>query len=132
MEVIPFGSSYNTQLESDISEYSFGWGGLRFILDTAPHNVNVRQVVEITFPKYAGVRILDEGDVFCSWSSELFLSSHHIFEIIRNGWIDQELNGSGLLAMSGAAVRHREWFICTSNKCANVLSQSEPLVRVLE
>ncbi len=100
--------------------------GLRILINTAPHDVNVRHILEYVFPYHRGFRFLDEGDVFAYWNAELFQGGHHLYEILNGGWLEQELTFSGMLAVSSD---HREFFICTSNGCVSVLSQQPPLIR---
>jgi hypothetical protein len=103
--------------------------GLRILIDTAPHEVNVRHTLEYVFPYHRGFRFLDEGDIFGYWNAELFQGGYHLYEVLSGGWLDHELAFLGMLAVSGAAVRHKEFFIFTSNGCMSVLSQEPPLIR---
>jgi len=128
----PIGEPYSTVMNSDISELSIGRGGLRILLITGPADKNVNSIVEITFPYCAGMRLLDEGDIFGCWNCKDFSTGHHVYEIISGGWKDQELNTPGMLVISGEAIPHREFFIVTSNNCVNALSQDPPTIRTLK
>jgi hypothetical protein len=41
----------------------------------------------------------------------------------------QETQLPGMLSVSSGIGTFREWFVCTTNACANVLSAEPPLVR---
>ncbi|MFV8782172.1 hypothetical protein ACNKU7_07090 [Microbulbifer sp. SA54] len=129
LKVNPIGDKYTTKLESDIYHFSMVDVGLRILIDTAPHDVNVRHKLEYVFPYHRGFRFLDEGDIFGYWDCEPFQAGHHLYEVVSGGWLDHELTFNGMLAISGSEVRHKEYFICTSNGCLSVLSQEPPLIR---
>ncbi|MGM9484957.1 hypothetical protein ACS5PN_27455 [Roseateles sp. NT4] len=125
----PVGRPYTGQAESDIVEASLGRSGLRVLVETYPHDTDARPGTEFLFEVARGFRYLDEGDLLAYWQSKAFASGHRLFEIEAGGWLDQERQQTGMLSTTDAVGSFREWFICTSNGCMNVLSVNEPLIR---
>ena len=54
-----------------------------------------------------------------------FVTHHHLFEITAGGWREQETQLSGMLSVTDG-IGTREWFVCTTNMCANVLFANPP------
>jgi hypothetical protein len=122
----PIATSYASQGESDITEVLLGRSGLRVLVESGKDE---RRSFEFHFEVPRGFRYLDEGDLLAYWQSKAFAGGHHLFEIVSGGWLDQERQHPGMLSTTDAVGTLREWFICTSNGCMNVLSVSEPLIR---
>lgn len=125
----PFGNPY-ARNRSNIAEVSLGRSGLRVLVESRPNATGESLGLEIHFEVARGFRYLDEGDLLAYWQSEAFAQDHCLFEILSGGWLDQELQHAGMLTTTEAVGTFREWFICTSNGCMNVLSADEPLVRI--
>jgi len=129
ISVKPVGRPYTGRDESDIVEASLGRSGLRVLVEAFPRDTDARLGIEFHFEVARGFRYLDEGDLLAYWQSKAFASGHHLFEIKAGGWLDQERQRTGMLSTTDAVGSFREWFICTSNGCMNVLSVNEPLIR---
>ena len=126
------GELYTTQHESDIVELVQGVAGLRVIVETQTNNNDKEIVIEYNFDVPRGYRFLDEGDLLRYWKSEVFTHGYHLFEITEGGWVDQETQMPGMLDVTSAVGTFKEWFICTTNGCLNVLSVHPPMVREIE
>lgn len=129
IDATPLGTLYTTRNESDICELALGPPGLRVVVDTNPNGSETQLFVEYHFDAPRGFRFLDEGDLIRYWESKVFTRGYHLFEISRGGWLEQEAQLSGMLNVTGAVGTYKEWFICTTNGCINILSASPPLVR---
>lgn len=125
----PVGSLYKTRVESDISELSLGITGLRVVVDTTAPGSNESVLVEYHFEVPRGFRFLDEGDLLRYWASNVFTHGYHLFEVKSGGWLEQEEQLPGMLSVTLAVGTFREWFICTTGRCVNVLSVNPPLIR---
>jgi len=125
----PVGRQYATKGESDICELSLGASGLRAVVETRSHESDERIWVEYHFKIPRGFRFLDEGDLIPYWDSGVFTHGYHLFEITSGGWFSHELQIPGMVSVSEAIGNWREWFVCTSNGCLNVLTIEPPLVR---
>jgi hypothetical protein len=125
----PVGSLKTTRRESDIAELSLGLTGLRVVVHVNHRDSDEQLQVEYYFDVPRGFRFLDEGDLLRYWDTGVFSGDHQLFEILSGGWIDQECKFPGMLSVTSAVGTFREWFICTSNGCINVLSVNEPLIR---
>lgn len=128
----PVGTLYKTRIESDISELSLGATGLRIVVDTKPHKSDEPLLVEYHFEVPRGFRFLDEGDLLRYWASNVFTPGYHLFEIKSGGGLEQEELLPGMLSVTLAVGTFREWFVCTTGGCVNVLSVNPPLVRVFK
>jgi hypothetical protein len=129
LEAKPIGTMYTTRNESDIAELSLGCSGLRVVVETNPNGSEERLLVEYHFEAPRGFRFLDEGDLIRYWESKIFAHGYHLFEVLSGGWSEQEKQVPGMLSVTAAVDTFREWFICTTNGCVNVLSVNQPLVR---
>jgi len=129
IEAKPVGNLSAGRTESDISEVTLGRSGLRVLVEALLVDGHERYAVELHFDAPRGFRYLDEGDLLRYWRSKVFSPCAHLFEITSGGWLDQERQCEGMLNTTDAVGTCREWFICTSNGCMNVLSVNEPLVR---
>ncbi|MDT4291013.1 hypothetical protein RO575_15710 [Methylomonas sp. MO1] len=105
--------------------------GLRVVVGTNHSGNNESLWVEYHFDAPRGFRFLDEGDLIRYWESGVFTHGYHLFEITTGGWLEQETQLPGMLSVTSAVGTFREWFICTTNGCINVLSVKEPLIREL-
>ena len=128
----PTGAVFTTRKESDIVELSLGRSGLRVIVDTCRNEADDRVLVGYHFEAPRGFRYLDEGDLLRYWQSKAFANGHHLYKVSSGGWFDQERQLPGMVSTSDAVGTYREWFICTTNGCLNVLSAIEPLERVFD
>ena len=131
IEAQPLGNEYRFEgKESDIIEVFDTISGLRIIVSTWTDSVN-EALLQVYFRWSQGYRYLDELDLIAYWKTETFRSPHHVYEITRGGW----LNGEPLLTDMLDSARDtgvREWFICTTNGCMNVLSASPPELKDLK
>jgi hypothetical protein len=125
----PVGPRCTARSESDITELSLGRTGLRVVVQINLRDSDEQLQFEYHFDTPRGFRFLDEGDLLRYWESAAFSGDHHLFEILSGGWRDQECQFPGMLSVTSAVGAFREWFICTSNGCINVLSVNEPLIR---
>lgn len=124
-----FGKEYRFDQESDIVDVIYSSSGLRITVIAAT-SMFTNIYLEIHFSSVTGFRLLDESDLIAYWEDNSFGSSHHIYEIISGGWSNGEPLADGILS-NREFIGYREWFIKTTNKCLNVLSGDEPLVREL-
>ena len=62
------------------------------------------------------------------WKTETFRSPHHVYEITNGGWLTGETVESGILEIA-KAFEEREWFVCTTNGCMNILASLPPELR---
>lgn len=125
IEVHPLGSEYRLDgKESDIVEVFDSTSGLRVIVSTWRDSVN-EALLEVYFRRAHAYRYLDEGDLVAYWKTEKFRSPYHVYEITQGGWLTGEALEPGILEIA-KAVGPREWFICTTNGCMNVLAGHSP------
>ena len=125
IEVQTLGDEYRFDAkEGDIVEVFDSISGLRIIVSTWRDSVN-EALLEVSFRRPHAYRYLDEGDLIAYWESGKFRSPHHVYEITRGGWLSGEALESGVLEIA-KAVEPREWFICTTNGCMNVLAGQQP------
>ena len=125
IEVQPLGNEYRFDgKESDIVEVFDTISGLRILVSTWVDSVN-EALLEVYFRRVRGYRYLDEGDLIAYWKTDTFLSPHHVYEITSGGWLTGETLEPGILEIA-TAFEMREWFICTTNGCMNILSDSPP------
>jgi hypothetical protein len=54
-----------------------------------------------------------------------FRTPHHVYEITNGGWLSGEAFEPGILEIA-KDFEMREWFICTTNGCMNVLAALPP------
>lgn len=126
-----FGPPVPNLKNSDLCDLSLGFSGLRVAVGLGEDEHGNDRFVEIVFTAPRGFRYLDEGDLLPYWRSSAFDTSRYlVFEIKGGGWVEQE-EQSGMLNVTAALGTHREWFIASSNRCLNVISAVEPLVRFL-
>ncbi len=129
--VATFGPRLTGLNNSDLCELSVGFAGLRAVLHLGEDAQGDDRFVEIVFTAQRGFRCLDEGDLLPYWASGAFDTANYVvFEIKSGGWAEQETM-NGMLNTTGAVGAYREWFIASSNACLNVISNVEPLVRLL-
>lgn len=112
--------------ESDIFEVRDSKDGLLILIDTVDENDN-RVDLKVRFDYSNGYRFLDEGDLLRYWDAGVFVTPHHVFEILSGGWTNGELLDEGMLSIS-VATEVREWFIETQYGCITVLSNAEPII----
>ena len=128
---VPVGNQYglnNEFSESNIVSLSYDQSGLRIVLETNPKGSFDRLNLEYLFKHTRGFRILDELDIYRYWNNEIFSSNHHLYELQKGGWLEQETQFSGMMSNPNGI---REWFIRTSNLCANIFAPNIPLIREL-
>jgi hypothetical protein len=125
----PVGRLNTSRRASDVAELSLGITGLRVVVHVGSSDSDEQLNVEYLFDVPRGFRFLDEGDLLRYWAAGVFSVDHQLFEILSGGWMDQECKFPGMLSVTNAVGSFREWFICTSNGCINVLSVDEPLIR---
>ena len=110
--------------ESGVVEVFETMSGLRITVSTWTDSIN-EALLQVYFRRPHAYRYLDELDLIAYWKAETFRSPHHVYEITSGGW----LSGEPLLPDMLDSARHtgvREWFICTTNGCMNVLAVSPP------
>src|SRR5258706_7702238 len=120
------GGEYSRTSESDVVRLHFDLRDLKIILHTAAADGS-DAAVEYRFRRPHGFRWLDDGDLVRYWESGAFPRGHHLFEITSGGWRAQEMQLRGMLSVTDS-IGTREFFVCTTNGCVNVLSASEPQV----
>ncbi|HEY0502982.1 MAG TPA: hypothetical protein VGD42_05740 [Lysobacter sp.] len=126
---VPFGCGYSFKRESDIVELSYSASGLRVVIVTNRTDTEGTCFVEYLFKRPRGFRVLDEGDLIRYWESGAFRADRHLYEVTSGGWKAQEIEIAGMLSVTDDVGGYREWFIATTNRCANVLSVREPEIR---
>ncbi|MBC7932223.1 MAG: hypothetical protein H7Z38_16825 [Rubrivivax sp.] len=125
IEAQPLGNEYRFDgKESDIVEVFDTLSGLRIVVSTWVDSIN-EALLEVYFRRVQGYRYLDEGDLMAYWETEQFRSSHHVYEIIKGGWLTGETVEPGILEIA-KSFETREWFICTTNGCMNILAALPP------
>lgn len=125
IEVHPLGGEYRLGgRESDIVEVFDSLSGLRVIVSTWRDSVN-EALLEVYFRRAHAYRYLDEGDLIAYRETGKFRSPYHVYEITKGGWLTGEAPEPGILEIARAA-GPREWFICTTNGCMNVLAGHPP------
>jgi len=125
----PIGAARTPRTRSDIAELTLGITGLKVVVQTYLRNSDQKLAVEYHFDTPRGFRFLDEGDLLNYWETGAFSEDHQLFEILSGGWMEQECSFPGMVSTTSAVGTFREWFICTTNGCINVLSVNEPLIR---
>ena len=131
IEAQPLGNEYRfDRKESDIVEVFDSLSGLRIIVSTWIDSIN-ESLLEVYFRRVRGYRYLDEGDLIAYWQSEKFRTPHHVYEITSGGWITGETQEPGILEIS-KSFELREWFICTTNGCMNVVAAEPPELKDLK
>jgi len=126
---IEVGARYPTSSESNIEELALGASGLRVVVYDSRNLEEEPLRIEYHFDVARGFLHLDEGDLLPYWKGTACAGGYHLFQITLGGWMGQELQIAGMLSVTEAVGTFREWFICTSNGCLNVLSVSPPLFR---
>ncbi len=130
IEAQPLGNEYRFDgKESDIVEVFDTFSGLRVIVSTWIDSIN-ETLLEVYFRRVRGYRYLDEGDLIAYWQTETFRSSHHVYEITNGGWLTGEIVETGTLEIA-KAFELREWFVCTTNGCMNILAALPPELKDL-
>src|SRR6185437_1374569 len=125
IEAQPLGREYRFDgKESDIVEVFDTLSGLRVTVSTWIDSIN-ETLLEVYFRRVRGYRYLDEGDLIAYWKTETFRSPYHGYEITKGGWLAGENVESGILEIA-RAFELREWFVCTTNGCMNILAASPP------
>ena len=125
IEARPLGHEYRFDgKESDIVEVFDSVSGLRIIVATWIDEVN-EILLEVYFRRVQGYRHLDEGDLIAYWKEETFRTPHHVYEITNGGWLSGEAFQEGILEIARSFI-YREWFICTTNGCMNVIAADAP------
>lgn len=125
IEAQPLGNEYRFDgKESDIVEVFHTLSGLRIIVSTWVDSIN-EALLEVCFRRVQGYRYLDEGDLIAYWESGKFQSPHHVYEITKGGWVAGEALEPGILEIA-KGFEVREWFVCTTNGCLNVLAALPP------
>ena len=104
--------------------------GLRIIISTWLDSIN-EALLEVYFRCVQAYRYLDEGDLTAYWATEQFRSPHHVYEIAKGGWLRGETLEPGILEIA-RSFEVREWFICTTNGCMNVLAALPPEITELK
>ncbi|MDP1976424.1 hypothetical protein [Undibacterium sp.] len=127
--VEPKSKSYSGKVFTGVSELSLGATGLRIVVAATDETNEKRTLIEIHFEEARGFRVLDEGDLIPYWQSKVFEPGYCLFEIKSGGWLEQERQFPGMLAITEAVGDFREWFICTEYNCVNVLAVNPPLIR---
>ena len=127
LDVLPFGNQYRFDQESDIIDVIYSRSGLRVTV-LAATSMFTNIYLELHFGSVAGFRLLDEGDLLGYWESRAFKNNNHIYEIRSGGWATGEQIEDGTLSRTPYR-KYREWFVCTTNQCMNVLSDDEPMIR---
>jgi hypothetical protein len=131
IEAQPLGNEYRFDgQESDIIEVFDSISGLRIIISTWTDSIN-EALVEVYFRRVQAYRYPDEGDLIAYWKAEKFRSPHHVYEIANGGWLTGEALEPGILEIA-KSFEVREWFICTTNGCMNVLAALPPEVTELK
>ncbi len=131
LEAKPLGNEYRFDgKESDIVEVLDTQSGLRIIVSTWVDSIN-ETLLEVYFRRVHAYRYLDEGDLIAYWETEKFRSPHHVYEIAKGGWLTGEVVEPGILEIA-RSFEFREWFICTTNGCMNVLAASPPEITELK
>jgi hypothetical protein len=137
IQVKPIGepSCSGSHIESDVTEIIWGTEGMRFVVEFWNRNdrSHKKEFIEVCFQKFCRYRVLEEVDLSCASYSDClgFRSGHVVYEILSGGWISHDATGEHLLSYV-TTCGTREWFICTSNWSAWVISKEEPLIRVLK
>lgn len=126
-EVRPYGDRYRFDQESDITDVIYTSSGLRITVIAAT-SMFTNIYLELHFSSVSGFRMLDEGDLLGYWESKAFQTDHHLYEIISGGWATGEIISDGILSRNFDP-NYREWFVATTNRCMNVLSDDEPMIR---
>jgi hypothetical protein len=131
IEVKPLGKEYRFDgKESAIVELFDTASGLRIIVSTWVDSIN-ETFLQVYFRHACAYRYLDEGDLSAWWKTERFQTPYHVYEITKGGWLNGEALEPGILDVS-KGLGFREWFICTTNECMNVLANSEPELKDLK
>ncbi len=121
----PLGNEYRFDgKESDIVEVFDTLSGLRILISSWTDSIN-EVLLQVYFRRVQAYRYLDEGDLIAYWESEKFRTPHHVYEITQGGWISGETVESGILDIA-KNFELREWFVCTTNGCMNVVSPFPP------
>jgi hypothetical protein len=129
-EAQPLGNEYRFDgKESDIVEVFDSFSGLRVIVSTWIDSIN-ETLLEVYFRRVRGYRYLDEGDLIAYWKTEAFRSPYHVYEITNGGWLTGEVVEFGTLEIA-KAFELREWFVCTTNGCMNILAALPPELKDL-
>lgn len=79
--------------------------------------------VYVNFPRIAGFRVLDEGDLLEFWNPDA-RANGWLWEIKSGGWFDLESTRSGFVSSHQDKII--EYFVRGENECVSVLSFSEP------
>ena len=127
----PLGNEYRFDgQESDIVEVFDTLSGLRILVLTWVDSIK-ETLLEVYFRRVRAYRHLDEGDLIADWETDTFRTPHHVYEITSGGWLTGEPLAPGILTIS-TVCEMREWFICTTNGCMNVLAAVPPELTNLE
>ena len=130
IDVQPLGNEYRfDSKESDIVEVFCTHSGLRIVVTTWLDSIN-ETLLEVYFRNVRAYRYLDEGDLLGYWQTEKFQAPHHVYEIIKGGWLSEEQ--VGILDVTKGLQGFREWFIATTNGCMTVLASAAPVLKDLK
>lgn len=126
IEAVVVGGERIGSGESDILSVSDDFNGLTFVVEAYTKNKPTQTII-VEFSGTRGYRVLDEGDLMRYEECHELWKPYCVHEIISGGWLNGETLDDGVLTVS-KAVGIREWFIATTNSCANVLSSSSPKI----
>jgi hypothetical protein len=118
----PVSAAQEVHWGSDVSSLSFDARGLVVVVAREPLPTGQVKGLRISFPGASALRYLDESELTRYWTSEQFTHGHHVLEVERGGWLDEECQ------LEGYEFSRREWLIVTGNGCVSVFSSTEPQV----
>jgi len=124
----PIGNVYTTTNESTFDQLIYSTpSALRVVVVTSPPNgSNERLWLDFVFFGVAGLRLFDDPDLHRFFASPSYKRGYRLYRIDAGGWRDQERETPGMLGVTGAIPLYKEWFVCTTNRCANVMASKEP------
>lgn len=121
-----FGGKRTGTGESDIRSLTDDKNGLSIVVEAYTKS-KPDQVITVLFKDTRGYRVLDEGDLIRYDDCDEFRKAFCVYEILSGGWAGGEIVDEGILSIT-KAVGIREWFVSTTNSCANVFSSSDPSI----
>lgn len=119
---LAFSAREEVHWGSDIESVHFDADGLIVVIAREHVSDGGIQGLQVKFEKAAGFRYLDELEIARYWTSEGFISGHHVLEILEGGWSEEES------AIQGYVTQRREWLVVTGNGCISIFSRFEPVI----
>ena len=122
IKTVGFGPSLEVDWGSDLKAFAWSEGALTITVACEISPEHVVRGLEIRFANASGLRFLDELDLARYWPSDGFVRGFHVFEVLAEGWADEET------ILQGYDRPRREWLVVTGNGCVNVFAAEPPYV----